>query len=267
MNRYLVSVTTPSYVPHTKRYFDTLPLIVSAEPRCVMLDFTPETDPAGKVEGALREAVDWVDFRHLPLPASHSHFMVQHGAFLDAFNDVKGDDLICLTDLDIAIQRDLTEKEWGWLEQVTAGGRLCAYWNGGSGDNLQLEGDRIGLAAEWSARHAPDGLDRIPCYNCGVLFGRASAFRQLQGHYERLCGEFYALAPHRSRCQLLINYCVWKWMGGFQTLPEPVHSHAHFATPDGILLPAGSHVRRGVLCWQGIPVVFLHNFPDLRSLT
>jgi hypothetical protein len=231
----------------------------------VLLGFNAETDAGGEIERTLRQTFGWVGWGHLPLPTSHSHSMIQHGRFLDAFSDVQPDDLICLSDMDVRIQRDVTPEEWGWVEEVTAGGRVCAYWNGGSADTLALEGDRISLNAEWAQKHAPEGLEGTGCWNCGVMFARAGTFRQLQGHYEALCDEFYAMAPHRSRCQFLINFCVWKRMGGFATLPEPVHSHGHFMQDGAYLLPAGSHVRGDFLCWNGIPIAFLHNFPDLRA--
>jgi hypothetical protein len=264
MTRYLISVTTPNYIPKGARYWNSLGLIRSAKPVIVLLDFTPETDPEGRAEAGLRGAVDWAEYRHLPLPDTHSNFMVQHGRFLDALPDLPDDALICLTDTDVRIQRDLTEVEWVQLAADTAGGQLCAYYNCGPNDNLALEALRIDLSDDWKSRYGTDDyLKVIPCNNCGVLFGRAGAFRCLQTLYESLCEEFYANAPHRCRCQFLINYCVWKYMGGFVTLPGQIHQHGHWASEDGRILGVkGVGFRTGTLCYRDEPVVFVHNFPE-----
>jgi hypothetical protein len=263
VNRYLVSVTNPSYVPKTGRYFNSLALVRSARPVVVLLDFTPETDPEQQVERALRESVHWAEYRHLPLPATHSNYMIQH-CFMDALPDVPDDDLIVLTDLDLEVQRDLTESEWKWVEALGPD-RLAATWNGGSGDNLFYEADRITLAEEW-VRALDCDVTAIGCMNCGVLAGRAGAFRTLQTHYERLCDGFYAASSHRSRCQWLINYVVHRQMNGFVLLPEQITLHGHFRNEKGqLLLPIGTELRGRVVTMNGDPVVFLHNFPDWRT--
>lgn len=73
MTRYLVSVTTPSYLPRTGAYFNSLGLIRSAWPVTILMDFNPTTDPDGEKEKVLREAVHWTLFRHMPLPPTHSN--------------------------------------------------------------------------------------------------------------------------------------------------------------------------------------------------
>lgn len=262
-DRYLISVTTPDYVKQTGRYFNSLALIQSAQPVVILLDFNEQTDPDRKIEQILRADVDWPVYRHMALPASHSNFMVQHN-FLDALPELSDDALICLSDMDISIQRDLSENEWTWIDNVTSEGLLCAYHNAGAWDNLKLEGERISLSDEWVALNCHDhNVSRVPCYNAGLMFGRASVFRRLKGHYERLCASFYEHTVHRSRCQWLINWCVHEFMGGFVTLPAPVHLHAHFRDDDGaIRFPVGTSIRRKVLCWEGVPVAFCHAMPE-----
>lgn len=265
-NRYLISVTTPNYVCKTGRYFDSLPLVGSAHPAVVLLDFNEQTDPDGAIENRLRQEVDWPTFRKMALPASHSHYMIQHGRFLDALEFVRPDDLICLTDLDIQLQRDFLPEEWAEFDRLNDH-QIAATWNGGEKDNLKLEADRIELTAAYREKVGGDeALAQIQCRNCGVLVGRVSAFRRLQGLYESLCEEFYANAPHRSRCQWLINWCLHT-AGAFCPLPPAVHMHAHFRTKEGdIMLPAGTHLRRKYVCWNGVPVLFLHNFPPTTML-
>lgn len=259
-DRYLVSCTTPSYVPKTGRYFNSLPLVVSAKPVVILVDFTPETDPEGKVEQTLRDALDWVEFRHMPMPATASSGMVQD-SFISVLDDIPADALVVLTDLDIEIQRDFTDREWEWLEQLKRG-QVAAYWNCLETDNLALEARRIGLSAEWKASYGDEVLSRIACMNCGVLVARAGTFRDIQPVYESLYHEFASHAPHRSRCQFLLNW-VWHRMGiEVVTLPGPVHQHAHLRDLEtgAVILPKGAHARLGTVMYEGVPVIFKHAF-------
>jgi hypothetical protein len=262
-DRYLVSVTTPSYVPKTGQYFQSVGHIRSAKKVCVLLDFTPETYPDGAMETLLRDTFPFVEYRHLTLPWSHSNYMIQHGPFLDAIPEAKDDDLICLTDMDVTVQRDFTAREWEYFEGLGPH-QLSATWNGGRSDNLKIEGGRIGLTDEWMAKwwsgagHPED----TPCFNCGVMIGRVSAFRELQKGYESLCQRFYAASPHRSRCQWLINYCVDQYLGGWVPLPPATHTHFHFRMDDGrYVLPRWTEVEGRVVREMGTPTVFVHNFP------
>lgn len=259
-NRYLVGVTTPGYVPKGKQYWNSLALIRSAQPVMVLLACDQQNDPDGRIEEALRTAIHWPLYRHMPMPASNSHSMIQHGRFLDAIPEAQPDDLIVLTDLDGKWQRDFYDCEWEWLESAMATDQLCAYWNCLNTDHLGLEAKRIELSEEWLQKHCPEP-EGVPCYNGGFLAGRVSAFRTLQTHYEGLCEEFYRHAPHRSRCQFLINYCVHKWMGGFVTLPAPVHCHGHLRDLEGnVICMKGINLRGDVLCHEDVPVLFRHNF-------
>lgn len=266
MNRYLISVVTPSYVPKTVQYFSTLPLIVSAQTVTVLLDFNPTTDPDGSVEGQLRGLCPWQQFRKMDLPPTHSNFMVQD-SFMGAFPDLQDDDLVCLTDMDGFWQRDLTEKEWEWMAEVAGKGSLLAYYNGGKVDNLQLEGERIGLSGEWVRENCSLNPAELGCWNCGFMVGQAGSFRYLQKVYGHLWDSFSQAAPHRSRCQWLINYLVHLHMGGFVTLPPQVHAQGHFRDPHtgAVLLAPKSEVRGKVLCCEGIPVAFCHALPELWS--
>jgi hypothetical protein len=266
MSRYLVSVTTPSYVPKGIRYWHSVARIRSCKPVAVLMDFRPETDPDEKVGRGIREWLPYVEFRNMPLPTTHSHYMVQHGRFLEALPDLKPDDLVILTDTDVQIQRDVKGEEWDWLDRNVSGDRLAAYWNCLKTDNLELEGQRIQLSGEWKERYGDDAyLRTVPCYNCGVLCGRVRAFRNLQFWYEQLCDEFYRHAPHRCRCQFLINYVVHRSMGGFVTLPDHWHQHGHLADPftNELIMPAGFEVRGRVYTFGGEPIIFAHNLPVL----
>jgi hypothetical protein len=262
---YLVSVVTPDYVAKAKQYLTTLPLIRTCRPTVILLNFTEATDPEHKVERALRSALDWVDFRHLSLPKTHSHNMIQH-CFLDAIPELEVKDTVCLTDTDVTIQRDFTSEELNHFHNAPYNATdIDAYYNVGADDTLEWEAKRIGLSEEWIAKYAPpEGLASIPCYNCGVMIGRVGTFQKVQRLYEAHCEEFYAAAAHRSRCQFLINWCWWKLGLQVRLLPHQIHQHAHLRAADGTpLLPleANARFRFGTLVTDGgSPVVFRHAF-------
>jgi len=240
-------------------------LITSAIPRVVLLDFNERTDPNTKVETVLRYTLDWVGFGKMDLPDSHSHKMIQAGQFLDALPEIEPDDLVCLTDLDIEIQRDFTEQEWQHLEEYLWKDEIACYWNCLETDNLELEAKRIELSEEWKNRYGNnEHLRQISCMNCGVLIARASVFRKIQTVYEGLCQEFYANAPHRSRCQFLLNWCFHRMGLEVVTLSGRIHQHAHLVDVHrgDIILPAGASMRLRTVMFDGKPVIFKHAFPN-----
>lgn len=277
MNRYLVSVITPNYVLKAAPYLESMHLFIESSK--VVLKMEPP-EPKSSVEARLWYAIDnwansdsnWekIDYIRYQRPATHSHNMVQWGVFLDALPFAQPDDLICLTDTDLVVQRGLTATEWSQIEAACAEGNFCASWNCGPTDNLYAESLRLRLNPEWVGREFdqqgaetngnPDTwLCSIPCFNCGVLFATVATFRQLQAAYESRCEEFYKATAHRSRCQFLMNYCLWVEGIGVAELPAAVHVHGHWSDGKSVLLPEGSHWRNGEL-WVGEEkVVFRHN--------
>jgi len=237
MRRYLVSVVTPNYLLTASEYFDTLFRIESATPVVVrMYTDAPKTTMETVLWGNMGEFLpERCLNRSLRRPPSHSFNMIQHGRFLDAFYH-NPEDLICLTDTDVAIQRDFTPAEWSLITDACTAGHFCASWNAGEGDTLHNEQQRAGVNPEW-LKGIVEGegqtpvlsyLHLIPCFNCGVLIATAANFRRLQRRYESLCDGFYANCHHRSRCQFLINLCLWLEGFGVALLPPAVHQHGHF---------------------------------------
>lgn len=278
MNRYLVSVITPNYVLKAGHYLDSLAKVDSAYSACIAMFAGAKPSLA---EAFLWDKLDSIysrlDFFYWDRPATHSHNMVQWGVFLDALPFAQPDDLICLTDTDLVVQRDLTEAEWSQIEAACADGNFCASWNCGQTDTLWAEAQRLQLGRKWLADNLNDLLpamqtdgqckldvleyaySQLPCFNCGVLFATVATFRRLQRAYESRCEEFYKATAHRSRCQLLMNYCLWVEGIGVAELPPQVHVHGHWADGKSVLLPEGSHWRGSDL-WVGEEkVVFRHN--------
>lgn len=282
MNRYLVSVITPNYVLKAAPFLESMHQIDALR---VVVQMTPP-EPKSRLEGNL-----WMELRHYlneqegeyewvadcydyQRPDTHSHNMVQWGRFLDALPFVQPEDLICLTDTDLVVQRDLTATEWEQIEAACTEGNFCASWNCGCSDNLWAEAQRLKLSRKWLADNLNDlysalvsdgetkldvleySYSQLPCFNCGVLFATAATFRRLQAAYESRCADFYAATSHRSRCQFLMNYCLWVEGIGVAELPASVHVHGHCGSCG---LPEGTHWR-GEDLWVGEEkVVFRHN--------
>lgn len=263
MNRYLVAVTTPNYVAKCRSYFSSIPLVRSAQVRIILLDFTAETDEGGRIEDGLRSSMPYLEYRHLPLHPSNSNFMSQWGNWLDSLPEVGDDDLLAISDMDIQIQRDFTHTEWEELEGRLGDNQIGLYWNCGESDSLDAESKRINLSEQWITKYAPaDGLSRLPCLNCGLMVARAGVFRRLRTVYEAHCAEFYEASSHRSRCQLLVNWCIWKMELEVAVLPAQFHQHGHMRNAEGdVMLPASARpeMRMGVLFAGGEPVIFRHN--------
>jgi hypothetical protein len=218
---------------------------------------------AEQVEQGLRRSMPYLDYRKLPLPPTVSSGMVQD-SFVDAFSEAADDDLLILTDMDIRIQRDLTEAEWKWAEAAIDSHSIGVYYNCGDGDTLAMEAQRIGLSQQWIERWVPVDLSDVPVRNCGVMVARASVYRQIRKVYGRYYEEFAASA-HRSKCQFLLNFCWWRMGMNVVVLPSQWHQHGHARAADGsVLLPAssGAEFRQSVLFAGGEPVVFRHNFPE-----
>lgn len=264
MNRYIVGVTNPPYTVHAASYFQSLPLIRSAKPVCLLLDFTPATDEEGKIEAALRQTMPWLEFRHLPMPVTVSFGMVQD-SFISALPELPDDAVVCLTDLDAKWQRDFTEAEWANIEAGCDDNSIWAYWNCGEGDTLALEAERIGLSEEWTKNIPPTPtiLSSTPCYNCGFLIASAGVFRRIQEQYARNYEYFFKQSSHRSRCQFLLNWVWWLLDLNIRLLPPQIHQHAHVVVNGEIRLPVVAEMRWDVLTvGDGVPVVFRHHLPQ-----
>lgn len=265
MSRYLIAVTTPNYVGRTQQFFATLPLIRSMQVKVVLLDFTDATDPEQRIEKALKASMPYIDFVHMPLPPTHSNYMVQD-CFLSAFPEIKDIDLVCLVDADIKIQRDFAQAELERIYNYAYHMNIYAYYNGGEDDTLAQEAERIDLSNEWKEKYGTIGdrtLYDLSCYNCGVMIAEAGVFRKVQKVYAEHCEEFFRASAHRSRCQFLINWCWYKLGLDICLLPHQIHQHGHFRSPDGsICLPASAQPehRGSVLYAGGEPVIFVHNF-------
>lgn len=177
------------------------------------------------------------------LPSSHSFGIIQHGAFLDFLPPI--DEPIIFTDADITIQRPINK----WEENVvnTIGDKIGMYPNT-VGDTLRVESSRIGLH-DWDCKF----LDNT-CYNTGVLVANPHIFRKLQKEYETLCDQFYLCSSHRSRCQFLINECVYRLQIPIVELPDLFHQNGHFG------MPQYCTAKNGIIYRNNARVLFAHAF-------
>ena len=264
---HLIAVTTPNYVPKAMPFLHSLSVVRSAAVHVVLLDFNDKTDPAGHIEKRLRFDFPQIDFRSMEVPPTASFGMIQDCVW-DAFDDLSGDELACLCDADIVVQRSFTEGELRAFDTCLDYKSIAAYWNGGEWDNLWLEGRRILLSEDWIMKYKPTtGWTSVKCMNCGVMIGRVGMFRRVQKEYGNLYSEFAAASDHRSRCQFLLNY-VWHRLNlTVKVLSPSTHLHGHFGDGQGtVYVPSGTAICDGVLTFNGEKVMFAHNFPDIETV-
>jgi hypothetical protein len=227
----LVTVLTADYVPGARPFLASLARVRRARCWCVCLGFKP---------GPLAQEFRHVTFRTLPWHPSASHGMLQHGRWLDALPEVSPDDVCVQSDADVIVQRDFTAAELAHLTAYdgdTFGAGPCA----GPDDTLGAEAARIGLADPGPF----DGAAALRVYCCGLLAAKASTWRRLQALYEERCGEFYARAAHRSRCQWLTCWCLHRLGLKVDVLGYEFTCHGHFGVPPGVELVGAEAFHRG----------------------
>lgn len=236
----LVTLITENYVERARPFLDSLRRLSDKERVCVCLEFIPSL--------GLRQDYPHIQFRSMPRHWSESSLgIMQQGRWLDALPDVRDDALYMLTDADMVVQRDFTKKEYVRFANYDKG-TFGAAWNGGEGDTLMVEADRLGFHddATWGEWEA------IPCFNTGVLVMRGLAWRRLRDLYESRCERFYKLTSHRSRGQWLMNWCMWRLGMKADVLGGKIHSHGHLG------VPKGANLRNGFLYCGDDLVLFRH---------
>jgi hypothetical protein len=191
----------------------------------------------------------------IPLPAhlaqGHTgNFCIQQGCFLDVL-DCADDDVIVFTDGDIRMQREPSEAELSWLSSIPPD-TIALAWNGGPGDTLINEADRIALDEEGRAMFAPVLHRNV--YNVGVIVTRASAYKRIYERYMELWPAFAPHTEHYARNQFLMCAVVHELGLLVCELHPSVHTHGCFG------LPGWAEDRGGELWYQGDKVLFRHHY-------
>jgi hypothetical protein len=174
--------------------------------------------------------------------------MVQHGEFLDLIPEAEVTDLVCLSDMDMVVQRDMTLLEHRRFKNL--GMRDACMLLNRPGDTLKDEAERINLDLSIFCPEAA----RLSCHNCGVIIGRVGLFESLRKVYAISCGNFYQMTQHRSRCQFLMNWCLKRvMMVNVKDMPREIHTHGHFGIPEDAKID-----DEGRLTYKNKVVMFRH---------
>lgn len=263
---HLISVITPNYVPKALPFLQSLSVVKSVPVHVVLLDFNDQTDPT-RLGSMLEIDFPDIDFRKMDLPPTASFGMVQDSVW-SVFDDLPDDEVACLCDADIVVGRDFESAELAEFNGVATYNTLWAAYNCGEGDSLWLEAHRLWVDEGWLWEHRPvGGWSSLKCFNCGVLVGRLSTFRAVQAEYAALYPAYSQATEHRSRCQFLLNYCWHRLRVTVKAMSPALHCHGHWTHNGQIVVPAGTTVEGGGLKYNGLPVMFAHNFPDLKGTT
>lgn len=232
---HFVQLLTRNYLKKGIPSLDSAANLKTAERHLVCYKFEP-TD-------YLKGRYPHFELHHLPPTPFESFNMVQGGQFLDALPAMNDDELVILADADILIQRDFTAQELQQFDRMD-GKTLALAWNAHDKDNLHEEAGRIGMTAE-------DWMKNVPCYNCGVIVGRVSAWKKLRAEFEKDAIDWYSKSDNRCRIQWVICNAIRR--AGLRVAPLSLatHAHGHFELAPGVT-PDGKHL--------GDTVLFRHRF-------
>lgn len=206
--------------------------------------------------------LDPSDKRELPQNVERYDFasdrFYQQGKFLDAFPHDK-DDIVILADADAVVQRDFNDAEQLAFDNL--GGCLMAGPNMYPGQGGAEELDILKLIvpveeAVQKLRVTAEVLMGLRMYNWGLVAGKASTWKRLQGYYEAMTFGFdpQTLFLHPTWLQYLLCAAVHRWAMPVVEMPYTVHSHQHFSVrPE-------HNIRKGQLYYGNELVMFAHWF-------
>jgi hypothetical protein len=209
----IVCFTTQNYLPIADGFLNSSAIIKTAKVHCVCYKFEPPS--------SLIEQYPHVTFSHLAYVPSETYHMIQHGRFLDGIS-YSDDDIICLCDADVKVQRDFTDTELSLIQNL-AQNTIAVGYNEGPTDTLGKEADRISYAGLMQ-----DG--NLPIYNLGTTIGHPKTFRRVQVEYEKDSPEFYKQCFHKSKGQFQF-WRAWHRMPGEKSvviLPNDLAQHNHY---------------------------------------
>lgn len=248
---HLGTAVTEDYVEAARSFLSSLQRVSGVSKFCV----TPGYDWIERD----KPRFPGVDFHPLPLPEAldccdPDFLCMQHGTFLDALT-VDEDDVVLLIDgTDVVLQRDLTPIELDMLENLGEEA-VAVGWNGGPGDTLRQEWDRLNPKAKLTAaEHAFGELGRIPVYNCGVLAMRARTWDAVRATYIEAWRSRPLFGNPRC-CQFLLCWCFHALGLAVEPLSPAFHSHNHFIYEFG---PEHWFTADGLLHWRTEKVFARH---------
>lgn len=237
----LVCCITDNYLTKSLNYFDSLKIVKSVKIIVICVGF--------EIPKIYKDFFDFIDFRTMNMPDSHSFNIIQHGPFLDTLSDDEQKEVIILTDTDVLAQRDFTKRELIRFSELKDY-EISTGINSGFYDTLGEEASRIRLGDH--EKFLNDETRDLTLCNSGTMIALGSVFGQIREKYEQNYKEFYSLTDHRSRCQFLINWCVHMLDIDIIPLCPSVHTNGHFG------MPPGCKVENNKLYYRNKLILFRH---------
>lgn len=233
----LVTHSTRSWLPRIKPYLNSLSRLSPFENVLLTVDFDAHAEYMADLP--------WVKAIRVPKVDGSPEYSdsLQHGGFLPY---VDGNPIVH-TDGDIIMQREPTDAEINWLENIAGVG--CGY-NSGPGETLAIEATR--LFPKCDIRGAWGDLVDAPCYNIGVFVARRATYQNIYNRYMELWPKACDSFGGPQRQQWLVCYVIAELAIPVAVMPYSIHTHGCYPLPAGVSL-------NGTLNYEGSPVLFRHH--------
>ena len=169
---------------------------------------------------------------------------LQHGDFLNSpeWDEIAEDnDIICFTDGDMNLQRNLTEKEINMIRLFYDGDVFVGY-NASPDDTLLNEYHR--LSPRCALSNDFKYIDKIKVYNTGVLMMNKKTWKILLNEYIEKYPEIDPVFGHYAKQQWLISYII-NTNNYFNVIEMGyhLHNHTHYKSPKGSVMDNSGIVR------------------------
>lgn len=241
---HIATGITPGYAPRAKEFLDTAKAN-NINPIIILVDF-PET-PAD-IGNSFRTKL----LPYASVKCQVSKFMLQHGAFVQAFEQADDNQVFVFCDADAKWQRPVTETEWK-LFDVPHG--LFLAGQNKPDPNQTLADEAMDLSPRRDVAYLKQtfpGHEKMLCRNWGFVVATLKTWREL---YQGVI----ALWPEVNRC--FSNAAMVQWISCYVAqldhkladLPLTVHAHGHFGQPPGF-----TRCPDGTGCIKDEPILFAH---------
>ncbi len=256
---------TENYYPRTLHfgYFETLNGIVGdrVQTFSVLLD---HSDTAATRMHETYPSISFVRMCSKDVRAPNPNGCLQHGAFVEGLVSTAGlrdEDYVIFTDSDMTVQRPFTDDE---IDRLLVGEVFSAMnWHPQETLAEELPALQPTVPAHAVSQAFP-GIERLLCFNTGVLGATIRDWRRLLSLYVRRYPLVASYMQHYARQQWLL--CWLLQTQGFRMIDpnsdfvRTVHTHGHEPRRAARLLSTGvdasdpANVR-----YRGTPVIFAHN--------
>jgi hypothetical protein len=234
----LMTASNMRYYPRIRPYLDSLKRNCNVPYTLICTDEAPYPFSPVVVEYLTKQE---------NFGAPHETESPQHGSFWQVLDDYE--EAIVFTDGDLIMQRPFTPAEMAWAEGV----EFSAGWNGGPGETLRIEAQRLRPTKSIDAiRDDFPLMDKEHCYNIGCMIAKGETFKRIHERYLELWSKACEDFGHMARQQWLVCYVVAELGIKVDLMPLSFHAHGHYG------MPAGCYQKGAEILYERAPILFRH---------